>query len=95
MATTSPEVTISTTGDVPTHVQESIDTVAELRAKMDREVATHQLGIEWFTKRLGRPTVVYGSLGFVAIWIGVNGSIQANGRTPFDAFSRLPRCKAF
>ena len=77
---------VNTARDVPEHVRESIDTVAELRAKMDREVETHQLGIESFTKRLGRPAVVYGSLSFVVLWIVANAVIEAAGDRTLDPF---------
>jgi uncharacterized membrane protein len=53
---------------------------------MEREVAPHQLGIEWFTKRLARPGVVFGSLAFVIAWIGVNTGLQASGHRAFDPF---------
>lgn len=53
---------------------------------MDRDVATHQLGIEGLTKRLGRPAVVYGALAFVACWIALNATMQLRGGHAFDPF---------
>jgi uncharacterized membrane protein len=68
-----------------THVEEAIDSIAELERRAQESMSPHQRWIERVTRRVGRPRVVYFILAFVSTWIGLNLVLEATGHTPFDA----------
>ncbi|MBC5823744.1 MAG: DUF1003 domain-containing protein [Candidatus Eremiobacteraeota bacterium] len=75
---------MSQSRNVPDHVKETIDSIAELRARVHAEATPHQRAIESTTKRLGQPGFVYGILVFVISWVLVNAVLRASGHAPFD-----------
>jgi uncharacterized membrane protein len=66
------------------HVDEVIESVAEIERRAHHEISDHQRRIEKVTRRLGRPSVVYLVIGVCLLWAGVNLVLHAVGATPFD-----------
>jgi uncharacterized membrane protein len=66
------------------HVEEAIDSIAELERRAQESMSPHQRWIERVTRRVGRPRVVYFILTFVSTWIGINLVLGATSHTPFD-----------
>jgi uncharacterized membrane protein len=62
---------------------EAIESVAELERGAERNLSSHQRGIERATAVLGHPRTVYLALAFVAGWIALNTTLAAAGRA-FD-----------
>jgi uncharacterized membrane protein len=67
------------------HVEEAIESIAELERRAQAGISPHQRWIERVTRRIGRPRVVYLILAFVAVWIGTNLVLPAIGLRAFDA----------
>ena len=53
--------------NVPDHVNESIEAIADLQARAQRGLTVHQRGIERLTKALGRPYFLYSIIAFVSL----------------------------
>ncbi|MDQ2818365.1 MAG: DUF1003 domain-containing protein [Candidatus Eremiobacteraeota bacterium] len=70
--------------DIPGHIQDSVDSIAELRARAHLNTTPHQRNIEWLTKRLGKPAFFFCVLAFVSLWIACNVVLRAAGRPAFD-----------
>jgi uncharacterized membrane protein len=66
------------------HVEETIDSIAELERNAQADLSPHQRWIERLTRRVGRPRVFYIVLAFVGLWIGLNLALAAAHRA-FDA----------
>jgi uncharacterized membrane protein len=66
------------------HVEESIESIAELERRAQEGLSPHQRWIERVTRRVGRPRVVYVILAFVALWVGANLGLSATIHTAFD-----------
>jgi uncharacterized membrane protein len=58
--------------NIPNHVSESIEAVAGLHGRAERDVPAHQRRVEQLTSALGRPRFLYTTLALAAGWIGVN-----------------------
>lgn len=73
------------------HLAQNIDTIAELHARAEQAVGTHQKLVERLNASLGRPRSLYVVVGFVVVWVSYNLVVAAVGLRPFDPapFSRL------
>ena len=80
----SPSLQLS--ADIPTHIIESIDEIAELHADAERRATVHQRGIERWTHSLGRPYLLYSIVAGAVLWIAVNVAMERAGELPFDPF---------
>lgn len=70
--------------DVPLHVAETVEAIAELHARTEREVSRQQRSVEAITARLGQPVAVWliALIGF--LWTVANVALQRAGLTAFD-----------
>ncbi len=64
-------------GSLPGHVDETIESIAELERKTLAGVSLHQRTIERFTLAVGRPRTVWIVLAAVAAWIASNAVLGA------------------
>ena len=71
--------------NVPPHVNESINAVADLHTRMEGDKTTHQRGVEWVAHVLGRPRSLYVVLSVVLLWVSYNLAAVTNGWPSFDA----------
>jgi len=69
---------------VPDHVNESMEALADLHGRAERDVTVHQRGIESVTAALGRPRFLYVAIGLVMAWVGVNLVLPLLGHAAFD-----------
>lgn len=53
-------------------LERALRSEAEVHAQHIQELPRSQLGIEWFTDRIGRPWFAYAIVGFIAAWVGIN-----------------------
>jgi uncharacterized membrane protein len=68
---------------VPSHVAETVEAIARLHARSEREVPRQQRHVEAFTAGLGQPTAVWGIAAAVALWILMNIGLPFAGlRSP-------------
>ncbi len=67
-----------------THVEEAIDSIAELERRAQAAMSPHQRWIERVTRRIGRPRIVYLIVAFVAVWVGTNLILSATTHSAFD-----------
>jgi len=72
------------TVDVPEHVDQKIQSIAELFARAERRVGRHQLAIERVTDTVGQPTTAYGLAFLVVAWVVANELISRYGGHPPD-----------
>lgn len=71
-------------------IEQVVNVLAELRAQNVREVPRAQLGIEWLTRKIGRPWFAYAVAFFVAGWIiGDVLAARIEGRA-FDGLQQFP-----
>ena len=66
------------------HLEETVDSIAELERRATSAMSPHQRWIENVTRRIGRPRVVYFICAFVALWVGLNLVLHATGHAAFD-----------
>jgi uncharacterized membrane protein len=71
-------------GPVPSHVNASIATLVELRARFDRRASRHQRAIEAITRQIGRPRTLYALVGSVIAWMVYNVAASALGGPELD-----------
>jgi uncharacterized membrane protein len=69
---------------VPDHVAETVETIAELHKRTDREIPLHQRSIDALTSLLGRSSSVFLIVGGVIVWIALNTLLQRSGAMTFD-----------
>jgi uncharacterized membrane protein len=69
---------------VPPHVAETVETIAELHKRSEREVPRHQRSIESLTAILGRPSTVFVIAGGVASWVVLNILLPRFGMSAVD-----------
>ena len=72
------------TVDVPEHVDQKIQSIADLFARAERRVGRHQLAIERVTDTVGQPTTAYGLAFLVVAWVVANELISRYGGHPPD-----------
>ena len=72
--------------ELPKHVQETVDALADVRAAAAREVSTHQRIVEQITRAIAQPLSVIIIVGAIVVWTAMNIYLGATGRAPFDAF---------
>ena len=68
----------------PTHVEDTVQQIARLRAEHDRRASPLQKTVERFTARVGSPGFVVVLTLIVASWIGLNCVSLAIGDEPID-----------
>jgi uncharacterized membrane protein len=73
----------STSPSLTSDAHETIESVADLDRHAERSRSRHQRWIESITLVVGRPRSVYLILGFVAVWIALNGWLARSGHA-FD-----------
>jgi uncharacterized membrane protein len=69
---------------VPEHVNENIESVAQLQKAFGARVTSHQRAIEAVTRRIGTPAVLLALVAFVVLWTGYNGLAVARRGNAFD-----------
>jgi uncharacterized membrane protein len=69
---------------VPHHVAETVETIAELHKRAEREVPRHQRSIDALTDLLGRSFSVFLIMGGVFLWVTVNSLLLSLGAMPPD-----------
>lgn len=69
---------------VPGHVNETIETIASLRAMSELRIGHHQRVMEGITTRLGRPATVYVLVGAMGLWVAFNLALSALVGHPLD-----------
>jgi len=68
---------------VPPHVAETVETIAKLHARSEREVPRQQRHVEAFTAHLGHPTAVWTIAAAVGFWLLANLALPSVGlRSP-------------
>jgi uncharacterized membrane protein len=67
-----------------THVEEAIDSIAELERRAQEAMSPHQRWIERVTRRIGRPRIVYVILAFALAWMGTNEILSLTQHAAFD-----------
>jgi len=72
------------TVDVPEHVDQKIQSIAELFARAERRVDRHQLVIERVTDTVGQPTTAYGLALVVVAWMLINELAPLAGYRALD-----------
>ena len=66
------------------HIDETIESIAELERRALAGASLHQRAIERFTLAIGRPRTVWIALAAVAAWVAVNGIMAVTGHRPLD-----------
>ncbi|MDQ2873225.1 MAG: DUF1003 domain-containing protein [Candidatus Eremiobacteraeota bacterium] len=70
--------------DSVSHLDSTIQTLADLHARHYDQAPEGQIGIERFIRAVGKPRVAFAVIAFVAAWIGVNLALLIGGGHPFD-----------
>jgi len=71
-------------GGLPGHVDETIESIAELERKALAAASLQQRAIERFTLAVGRPRTVWIIAIVVAVWIALNAILRASGMREID-----------
>jgi uncharacterized membrane protein len=66
------------------HIDETIESIAELERRALENASLHQRAIERFTLAIGRPRTLWIVLGAVAAWIAINGAESLTGHRALD-----------
>ena len=53
----------------PEHVQETVDSIADLHAEHYMALPSSQLGVEWVTNRIGRPWTLFFCVLLMSAWM--------------------------
>src|SRR5208282_6443580 len=69
---------------VPTHVAETVDAIAKLHARSERDVPRQQRSVEAFTAHLGQPMAVWAIAAAAVCWMGLNVTLPLAGFRPPD-----------
>ncbi len=70
--------------DLPGHIDETIQSIAELEWKALEAASLQQRAIERFTLAVGRPRSVWIILAVVGAWIALNAALRALGMREID-----------
>jgi uncharacterized membrane protein len=70
--------------DVPAHVAETLEAIAELHKRAEREVPRHQRSIEAWAGILGSSLSVFVVAGAIVAWLGLNMVLDHLGFNPPD-----------
>jgi uncharacterized membrane protein len=70
--------------DVPPHVAETVEAIAELHARAEREVSRQQRSVEAITARLGQPAAVWLIAVLILLWAVANTALPRVGLPAFD-----------
>ncbi|MCB8877969.1 DUF1003 domain-containing protein [Acidisoma silvae] len=71
--------------ELPSHIEETITTIAKLHADHDRQAALPERLVERLTKWIGRPSSIGILTVAISAWLGVNIFARPFGRTQWDA----------
>jgi uncharacterized membrane protein len=69
---------------VPLHVAETVETIAKLHARSEREIPRQQRSVETLTGHLGQPAAVWAIATAAILWIGLNTMLPSAGIRPLD-----------
>jgi uncharacterized membrane protein len=69
---------------LPAHVEDSVQAIAEVHARHDREAGPVQRGIGRLTAAFGQPAFVVLITMIVLAWVGINVAAPYVGRVAFD-----------
>ena len=72
------------TPELPSHIAQSIEAIAELRREHQRRATPSQKAVAQLTRLAGRPRFVGGLTVALALWIGLNGFARLAGFAPPD-----------
>jgi uncharacterized membrane protein len=75
---------MTSTNPVPEHVNENIESVAQLQKVFGARVTPHERTIEAITARIGSPGVLVTLVSFIVLWTGYNGLAFARHGVMFD-----------
>jgi uncharacterized membrane protein len=70
--------------DVPAHVAETLEAIAELHKRAEREVPRHQRSIEAWAAILGSSLSVFVVAGAIVVWVVLNLALRDLGLNPPD-----------
>jgi uncharacterized membrane protein len=79
---------IASPGDrlpLPTHLEETVQSIARLHADHAREASLYQRSIERLIDQFSRPAAVAVICGAIACWVAANLLLMHAGRRAFDA----------
>lgn len=71
-------------GNVPAHVEDTVQAIAGFHAEHEADASPLQRSIEWVTRRAGTPAFAAFLTTLVAGWVALNLGLVASGRTPID-----------
>lgn len=74
----------ATDPDLPGHIDETIESIAELERKALAAASLQQRAIERFTLAVGRPRTVWIVIACVAVWILLNAGLRVAGLAELD-----------
>ena len=76
---------------VPEHVEQSIESLAEIHRRAERSISRHQRLMERTTATLGRPATTFSIVALVIVWIAVNVALGARAfdLPPFAAMQTI------
>lgn len=69
---------------VPPHVAETVEAIAKLHARSEREISRQQRSVETFTVYLGQPATVWAIAGAATLWVALNIVLASRGLKPPD-----------
>lgn len=70
---------------IPAHIQNTVESIADLHAEHYSSLPSSQLGIEWLTARLGRPYWVFAVFTGIVLWLGINEWLASRGYHALDS----------
>ena len=68
--------------DLPHHVEQSVEAIAQIHRRYEDDVSVHQRWIERATGRIGRPTTTYFILVLACIWVAFNLALGRRAPDP-------------
>lgn len=76
---------------VPEHLEQSIESIVDIRRSAESSISAHQRRIERATAALGRPATTFTIVALVIVWIALNLALgpRALDRPPFQAMQTL------
>lgn len=85
MATSVDATSTPTHGaEVPPHVAETVEAIAKLHTRTEKEVSRQQRSLEAFTARIGRPATVWAIASIVVLWAMANVVLPRVGLRAID-----------
>lgn len=69
---------------LPTHIEQTVETIAELHREHHRKATASQRVVTQLTAIVGQPRFVGGATVVFALWVGSNGLMKLAGYAPPD-----------